>query len=205
MFPGDDEDDTTSASSPLLARLSPADRLMARAIHAAPSGSLWEPARRVDLDALARLRLMGWQWDTIYRELVLEGASSEGSAALLRSATLHPAGGPRRRPRRGWLGARGLAVAVLSVGVVTVTLSGAFCRFQIPPPQAALTGLGARAAAEPAALASPSQAPARYVAARMAPASGAAVHSAARPSARHALVRALVSSPTRGPEAPQSR
>jgi hypothetical protein len=203
MFPGDDEDDTSPALSPLFARLSPADQLMARAVHAAPSDSLWQPARRMDLDALARLRLMGWQWDTIYRELVLENGRSEGSAALLRSAKTHPGGRSPRRPGRGWLGVRGLAVAGLVVGAVTVTLSGAFCRFESPPPQAAAPGPVARAVAQPV-LASPAEAPAWYTIARLERARGA-LHSAPRPRARRALARVIVLAPTTGPEVHQAR
>jgi hypothetical protein len=203
MFPGDDENDTASALSPFFARLSPADQLMARAIHAAPSDSLWQPAKRMDLDALARLRLMGWQWDTIYRELVLEDGRSEGSAALLRSARTHPGGRPPRRSGRGWLGARGLAVAGLVVGLITVTLSGSFCRFESPPPQAAAPGLVARAAVQPV-LASPAEGPAWYTIARLEPARGA-LHSAPRPRARRALAHVVAFAPTRGPEAHQAR
>jgi len=191
MLPGHDDRDAPPATTPSFARLSPADQLMARAIHAAPSDSLWRPARRVDLDALARLRLMGWQWDTIYRELVVDDARSEGSAALLRSATPSPhAAGGRRRPGGKWLGARALAVGVMAAGVVTVTLSGAFCRFQALPPQAAVPAL--RRAAVDQALLSPSAATTQYAVAGVEPAGGAGAPAAARRSLRRAAGRSLV-------------
>jgi hypothetical protein len=187
MLPGDDDRDAPPATSSCFDRLSPADQLMARAIHAAPSDSLWRPARRVDLDALARLRLMGWQWDTIYRELVVDDARSQGSAALLRSAAPHHA---PRRPGGGWWGARALAVAVLVAGVVTVTLSGAFCRFQSPPPQAAVPALGGTAVDR--ALPSSTAATVQYAVARAEAAGGAVAPAAARRSLKRAAGRSLV-------------